>query len=273
MMNGRWIRFGVLLLTLVAGAAVGRAEPCRPLNGIDLCPLAHSLLDARTDSDTIRTVLPAEPASTEFGASLAVSPARSFSLDLDPSVREGVTGPWLEALARVSSSSARVIGNATREGALSPLSVRVTHVVPKKPAIAYLAVSASLPKTLNPRVGVVVADHGSVVWQSDSRPTGEIAEVGDWPDGVRGELQPMGGLQLIWRYDKPTQIRIRHAASARDSTVTGDELRIAGPGSPASSLTQGVIRASGMDSIRVSSPVVIHGSVPVSRALRRPRPR
>ena len=38
-------------------------------------------------------------------------------------------------------------------------------------------------------------------------------------------------------------------------------------------LTQGMIRASGMDSVRISRPEIVHGSMPVSRGLRRPRAR
>jgi hypothetical protein len=61
---------------------------------------------------------------------------------------------------------------------------------------------------------------------------------------------------------------VLHAADARDSSVTGDELRIEGPGAPSMSLSQVLFKASGMDSLTFAVPRVTRGPMPMSKSVR-----
>ena len=266
----RWPGFLLAMLMVPAGSALAIANPCLPfMNDVVLCPLPLTRLGPQGTADTVRVAYPAGPGTSEFGAYFPAFPARSVSVGLDVFVTDGVTGAWLEALARVHSGSVSTApdGSAPR-GVYSPLGCRIAHSVPRPGSPGILTVSAVLPRTLSQQVKLVVSDHGSVVWQDDSHGAGAVAVVSDWPDGLRAEMLPMGGLAYSWHFEHSAPIRMLRASGARDSSVTGDELRIEGPGGPAMALSQLLVKASGMDSLALENPQVTHGA-PFTRPVHR----
>src|SRR5262245_56339106 len=129
MIRSRLVAALVPSLAMLVAAAVSSDE-CRSLRGTDVCALSSTSFRPPDDVDSIRTVGPATP-TDGIGVYFPIAPARSFDVGVDVFVREHVTGPSIEALARVSSSSARVLGNTSHAGVLAPLSVRIANVVPK----------------------------------------------------------------------------------------------------------------------------------------------
>jgi hypothetical protein len=251
---------GVVALVILASAAEAHAQRCRTLaSGIEVCATRPTVIEIPDDQDS---VLIARAPAADLQATLAVyfpvSPAKSLTFRFDPSVKDVVTGPWIEVSARVASTGVRV-DQAPRVGALAALSARIARVVPKGSKLGNLTASAG-PKGGARVIHVAVTDHGTVVWESTVRSGDPIAILPDWPTSVRAEMRAMGGLEFGWRFTDAATIRVKRTGSAGDSSVTGDELRITGSSGAGMSLTQVHFQAAGVDTVRFSGAEVVHGS-------------
>jgi hypothetical protein len=112
------------------------------------------------------------------------------------------------------------------------LFVRVTRAASDVPGSGY-AVSMKAPAE-NSTFRVSVLNKGKTVWTAGKRPAGNMAVVDEWPRFASVGAGTNGVAAAGFAYSAPRTIRLPGASHGEtDSTVTGDQIRVALEGTTA----------------------------------------
>jgi hypothetical protein len=254
----------VVLLAMTAWWARGMAFCFTMPNGTRICTL--DTIDPPGTPDTLHLYI-VRFVRPEVGGSVEFRVGRVRSCAVDMKVYAGARAPtsWVQALALVPSEGADArLPDTLHDGAYSPLSTTITKTTPAGARTPAFTVSAAMPRGATQAVRLAVARQGTVVWQAEAHPTSTVATVSQWPSSVSTEIYPAGGLTYSWKFGHAGAIRVK-GSSSRDSTVTGDEVRITGPQSPTVLLSQTEIKTMGVDSLKVAIARIVSGAAATAK--------
>lgn len=281
----RWARLLFLLMVTVFTSAtwwtVGRAQCVKFADGEVICNMGPCGLQvgvAMGDSvgwpgDPGKNIVTGCPPPDSCCTDLASGQAVSSGVDVVVSSSPDAVAARLAVRAYlmpegVTAMPARLAWDKYgRQGSFAPFGTRIERSVATNAHGAIYSVIAQLPREASQGVKLAIANRGSVVWHTNAHLTGTVAKVSGWPMGIRSNLSRE--LTYAWRFGRPGPIQVK-GSSGRDTVVTGDELRVIGPGASSMVLGGAQFKSTGISSLTLSHPTVVRPSAESSHDAAKP---